>query len=243
MRLSPCPGSSRHAVCATQLRCPSSACRMRHQPASPLLRYVLYAAEEQGFELPYACRLGCCTACTVKVKEGQMFQPHSLGLSKSLRDQVRAGGGQAAGMCVSAARGLKWLSHGVLCAGLPHRSGPAVLNLCASAWLPAGLCAHVRGLPVEVRLVPPQLACLLKLCIPAWLPAGCLSPASEVWLHATAACPPSVPGCSDLVLETVPEDEAYELQFGRAFAELAVDPNAPSVERDDYALELAMLDE
>jgi ferredoxin len=41
----------------------------------------------------------------------------------------------------------------------------------------------------------------------------------------------------------VPEDEAYELQFGRAFAELAVDPNAPSVERDDYALELAMLDE
>ena len=54
--------------------------------------------------------------------------------------------------------------------------------------------------------------------------------------------PPAAP-CSDLVLETVPEDEAYELQFGRTFAERAVDPNAPSVERDDFAIELAMLDE
>lgn len=48
---------------------------------------------------------------------------------------------------------------------------------------------------------------------------------------------------SDCVLETVPEDDAYELQFGRAFDEQATDPNAPSVERDDFALELAMLDE
>lgn len=51
------------------------------------------AAEDEGLELPYACRLGCCTSCTVKVKEGEMWQPHSLGLSKELRDQVRAGGG------------------------------------------------------------------------------------------------------------------------------------------------------
>jgi len=48
---------------------------------------------------------------------------------------------------------------------------------------------------------------------------------------------------SDLVLETVPEDEAYELQFGAAFAQYGSDPDAPSVERDDFALELAMLDE
>jgi ferredoxin len=52
-------------------------------------RYILWAAEEQGYELPFACRLGCCTACTVKIKEGQMYQPQSLGLSKSLREQVR----------------------------------------------------------------------------------------------------------------------------------------------------------
>ena len=32
-------------------------------------------------------------------------------------------------------------------------------------------------------------------------------------------------------------------QFGRQFDELATDPNAPSVERDDFAIELAMLDE
>lgn len=51
-------------------------------------RYILFAAEEEGLELPYACRLGCCTSCTVKVKEGEMYQPQSLGLSKSLREQV-----------------------------------------------------------------------------------------------------------------------------------------------------------
>ncbi|KAI3438375.1 hypothetical protein D9Q98_000807 [Chlorella vulgaris] len=109
-------------------------------------RYILFAAEEEGLELPYACRLGCCTSCTVKVKEGEMYQPQSLGLSKSLREQ----------------------GYALMCVGYPM---------------------------------------------------------------------------SDLVLETVPEDEAYELQFGRAFDELAVDPNAPSVERDDFAIELAMLDE
>lgn len=46
-------------------------------------------------ELPYACRLGCCSACTVKVKEGTVVQPHSLGLSKDLRDQVRCLRGRA----------------------------------------------------------------------------------------------------------------------------------------------------
>lgn len=48
---------------------------------------------------------------------------------------------------------------------------------------------------------------------------------------------------SDCVLETVPEGEAYMLQFGAAFDEFGSDPNAPSVERDDFAIELAMLDE
>lgn len=109
-------------------------------------RYVLFAAEEEGYDLPYACRLGCCTACTVKVVEGEMFQPHSLGLSKNLRDE----------------------GYALMCVSMP---------------------------------------------------------------------------LTDVVLETVPEDEAYELQFGRVFAEQATDPNAPNVERDDFAIELALLDE
>ncbi len=48
---------------------------------------------------------------------------------------------------------------------------------------------------------------------------------------------------SDAVLETVPEDEVYDLQFGRYFAQQALNPNAPSVERDDFALEIAQMDE
>ena len=49
---------------------------------------------------------------------------------------------------------------------------------------------------------------------------------------------------SDLVLETVEEDEVYDLQFGRSFAEQAVDPsNRESIERDDWALEIANMDE
>ena len=48
-------------------------------------RYILWEAEDEGLELPYACRMGCCTVCAVRVKEGQMYQPDSLGLSAELR--------------------------------------------------------------------------------------------------------------------------------------------------------------
>ena len=48
---------------------------------------------------------------------------------------------------------------------------------------------------------------------------------------------------SDLVLETVEEDEVYDLQFGQYFEERATDPKAGSIERDDFAIELALLDE
>ena len=41
----------------------------------------------------------------------------------------------------------------------------------------------------------------------------------------------------------VQEDEVYDLQFGQAFAEQATDPNARSVLRDDFALEIADMDE
>lgn len=48
---------------------------------------------------------------------------------------------------------------------------------------------------------------------------------------------------SDLVLSTVPEDEVYDLQFGRAFQEQATDPSSGSILRDDFAIELALGDE
>ncbi|GFH26310.1 2Fe-2S ferredoxin-type domain-containing protein [Haematococcus lacustris] len=49
---------------------------------------------------------------------------------------------------------------------------------------------------------------------------------------------------TDLVLETVSEDEVYELQFGEYFAKQALDPtNAVNIERDDYALSIANMDE
>ena len=49
---------------------------------------------------------------------------------------------------------------------------------------------------------------------------------------------------SDLELETVDEDEVYDLQFGRVFAEQATNPaDRRFVSRDDFAIELADMDE
>jgi ferredoxin len=46
------------------------------------------------------------------------------------------------------------------------------------------------------------------------------------------------------VLETVSEDEVYDLQFGASFATQALDPNnKEAIERDDFALEIANMDE
>jgi ferredoxin len=96
-------------------------------------RYILFEAEEQGLLLPWACRLGCCTACAVKVISGEMYQPHSLGVSRELREK----------------------GYALMCVGFP---------------------------------------------------------------------------LTDLELETVPEDEVYDLQFGRLFEEQATNPNGPNIE-------------
>lgn len=109
-------------------------------------RYILWEAEAQGLELPWSCRMGCCTACAVKVKEGTVYQPEALGVSEELK---KAG-------------------YALMCVSFPE---------------------------------------------------------------------------SDAVLETVPEDEVYDLQFGRYFAQQALNKDAPSVERDDFALEIAQMDE
>ena len=46
------------------------------------------------------------------------------------------------------------------------------------------------------------------------------------------------------VVRTLDEDEVYDKQFGNAFAERALKPSdRGSIERDDFALEIANMDE
>lgn len=118
----------------------------QHQQGALACRYILWEAEDEGLQLPYACRMGCCTACAVRVKEGSVWQPQALGISKGLKEQ----------------------GYALMCVGYPE---------------------------------------------------------------------------ADTVLETVEEDELYQKQFGNSFAEMATDKNSIFIERDDFALELAEMDE
>ena len=49
--------------------------------------YILKSFEQQGEPLPFSCRNGCCTACAVRVLEGQIDQREALGLSKEVRSR------------------------------------------------------------------------------------------------------------------------------------------------------------
>jgi ferredoxin len=49
--------------------------------------YILRSFEAQGEPLPFSCRNGCCTACAVRVRSGQIDQREALGLSRELREQ------------------------------------------------------------------------------------------------------------------------------------------------------------
>jgi len=109
-------------------------------------RYILWEAEDHGLQLPYACRMGCCTACAVRIKSGTMYQPEAVGISMELKEQ----------------------GYGLMCVGYP---------------------------------------------------------------------------LTDVELETVSEDEVYDLQFGQSFEMQALNPNQGSIERDDFAIEIANMDE
>lgn len=50
-------------------------------------RYILQTAENQGADLPFACRNGACTTCAVRVLAGELDQPEAMGLSPDLRDR------------------------------------------------------------------------------------------------------------------------------------------------------------
>jgi len=49
--------------------------------------YILRSFEQQGEPLPFSCRNGCCTACAVRVLEGEIDQREALGLSREIRKQ------------------------------------------------------------------------------------------------------------------------------------------------------------
>ncbi len=62
--------------------------KQRHYTAQvPEDRYILQSAENQGVDLPFACRNGACTTCAVRVISGQLEQPEAMGLSPDLRDR------------------------------------------------------------------------------------------------------------------------------------------------------------
>ncbi|MEE3717565.1 2Fe-2S iron-sulfur cluster-binding protein [Tumidithrix elongata RA019] len=50
-------------------------------------RYILEALEEQGVDLPFACRNGACTACAMRVISGQLDQSEAMGLSQALKQK------------------------------------------------------------------------------------------------------------------------------------------------------------
>ena len=47
--------------------------------------YILRSFEQQGDPLPFSCRNGCCTACAVRVIDGELDQREAMGLSRELR--------------------------------------------------------------------------------------------------------------------------------------------------------------
>lgn len=51
----------------------------------PENRYILHSAENQGTDLPFACRNGACTTCAVRVISGELYQPEAMGLSPELQ--------------------------------------------------------------------------------------------------------------------------------------------------------------
>jgi ferredoxin len=74
-----------------------------HTVEVPEDRYILHNAENQGVELPFSCRNGACTACAVRIVEGDVYQPEAMGLSPELRAK-----GYAL-LCVSYPRSELWV--------------------------------------------------------------------------------------------------------------------------------------
>jgi ferredoxin len=53
----------------------------------PTDAHILETAEEQGMELPFSCRQGVCSTCTVKMIEGSVDQSEGSYLSEEQMTQ------------------------------------------------------------------------------------------------------------------------------------------------------------
>ena len=48
---------------------------------------ILRSFEADGESLPFSCRNGCCTTCSVKILSGSIDQSDGIGLSHQMQDQ------------------------------------------------------------------------------------------------------------------------------------------------------------
>jgi ferredoxin len=75
-------------VSSYQVRLYNTAAGIDQTVEVPADKYILETAEEEGMELPYSCRQGVCSTCTVKTIEGTVDQSEGTYLSD---DQIAAG--------------------------------------------------------------------------------------------------------------------------------------------------------
>ncbi|MEL6383918.1 MAG: 2Fe-2S iron-sulfur cluster-binding protein [Cyanobacteria bacterium J06626_18] len=73
--------------CSHQIKIHHRQCEVDYTVHVPEDRYILQTAENQGADLPFACRNGACTTCAVRVLSGELHQPEAMGLSPDLRDR------------------------------------------------------------------------------------------------------------------------------------------------------------
>ena len=74
-------------TCSYTIRIRDRRTNLLHTFQVPEDRYILHSIENQGAELPFACRNGACTTCAVRVLSGELYQPEAMGLSAELQNQ------------------------------------------------------------------------------------------------------------------------------------------------------------
>ncbi|KAF3644539.1 Ferredoxin-2 [Capsicum annuum] len=237
-----------------------------HEFVVPEDQYILHTAEAQNITLPFACRhedklelplffysrmhdhapgpfrsfymllAGCCTSCAVRVKSGQLRQPEALGISAELKSKH-----DTSFACYCPQNNHDMLFQKISEDGIYEFPAQArdyegvwsvtVVSMPLSYLLEStylilnpSFSKHVRDLMVGITLSNPISRSI-----------GSDQDDSYQLVKGYALLCVGYPS-SDLEVETQDEDEVYWLQFGRYFA------RGP-IERDDYALELALGDE